>query len=280
MTSAGRASAEKGPGSEDAPEPEGERRPEGLAAGKVVLVTGGASGIGAAAAWRFAQAGAEAVVVADRDGPGAEAVAAAISAAGGRAWAAAVDVTDEAAVESVIDSAVAECGRLDAAFNCAGVTDEMSPFHQLGLDAWDRMMAVNLTGVFLCMKHELRHMAAAGAGAVVNASSGAGLVAAPGLPHYTAAKHGVVGLTKAAASEYARRGVRVNAVLPGATDTPMIRGFIGGDEKIAAMIAATNIRGRLLDPGEVADAVVWLASDAARLVNGQSLVVDGGSLIR
>ena len=274
MTSTERAPAEGTPAPGDAP------ASGGPAAGKAVLVTGGASGIGAAAARRFAEAGAAAVVVADRDGPGAEAVAAAIKAAGGRAWAEAVDVTDEAAVAAVVDAAAAECGGLDAAFNCAGVTDQMSSFHQLDLDAWDRMIAVNLTGVFLCMKHELRHMAEAGAGAVVNASSGAGLVAAPGLPHYTAAKHGVIGLTKAAASEYARRGVRVNAVLPGATDTPMIRGFIGGDEKIAAMIASTNVGGRLLDPREVADAVVWLASDAARLVNGQSLIVDGGSLIR
>lgn len=280
MTSAGRAPAEGTQEPEQAPAAEVGPASGELAAGKAVLVTGGASGIGAAAARRFAEAGAAAVVVADRDGPGAEAVAAAIEASGGRARAAAVDVTDEAAVAAVVDAAAAECGGLDAAFNCAGVTDQMSPFHQLGLDAWDRMIAVNLTGVFLCMKHELRHMAEAGSGAVVNASSGAGLVAAPGLPHYTAAKHGVVGLTKAAASEYARRGVRVNAVLPGATDTPMIRGFIGGDEKIAAMIASTNVGGRLLDPGEVADVVVWLASDAARLVNGQSVIVDGGSLIR
>ena len=141
------------------------------------------------------------------------------------------------------------------------------------------MIRVNLSSVFVCMKHELRHMAAAGSGAIVNTSSGAG-VAAPGLPHYTAAKHGVIGLTKAAAQEYARQGIRVNAVLPGSTDTTMLQDFIAGDEGMAKIIAASNIHGRLIEPGEIADAVVWLASDQARMVNGQSLIVDGGGIVR
>ena len=153
-------------------------------------------------------------------------------------------------------------------------------FHDLDAASWDRMIRVNLSSVFVCMKHELRHMAAAGSGAIVNTSSGAGVVAAPGLPHYTAAKHGVVGLTKAAAQEYARQGIRVNAVLPGSTDTTMLQSFIAGDEGMAKIIASSNIHGRLIEPDEIASAVVWLASPHAGMVNGQSLIVDGGGLVR
>ena len=254
----------------------------GLAQGKVVLVTGAAGGIGRAAAQQFAAQGAAHVVAVDIDAEGAYATAAAINSAEARpvASAAAADVTDEPAVAAMVDEIVAGHGRLDIAFNNAGIADQMSEFHQLAKARWDRMIAVNLTSVFLCMKHELRHMVAQGGGAIVNTSSGAGVVAAPGQPHYTAAKHGVVGLTKAAAQEFARRGIRVNAVLPGSTDTPMIRRFIGDNAEIAKMIAATNIGGRMLTPEEVAETAVWLASDAAGMVNGQSLIVDGGGLVR
>ncbi len=254
----------------------------GLVQGKVVVVTGAAGGIGQAAAQQFAAQGAACVVVADLDAEGAQATATAINAVAPQpvASAAAVDVTDEAAVAAMVDGIVADHGRLDIAFNNAGIADQMSEFHHLDKTRWDRMIGVNLTSVFLCMKHELRHMAERGGGAIVNTSSGAGVVAAPGQPHYTAAKHGVVGLTKAAAQEYARRGIRVNAVLPGSTDTPMIRRFIGDNEEIARMIAATNIGGRMLTADEVAETAVWLASDAASMVNGQSLIVDGGGLVR
>ena len=254
----------------------------GLAQGKVVLVTGAAGGIGRAAAQQFAVQGAAHVVVADLDAEGAHETAAAINSAAPQALASvvAVDVTDEAAVAAMVDGIVADHGRLDIAFNNAGISDMMAEFHNLDKARWDRMVAVNLTSVFLCMKHELRHMAEQGGGAIVNTSSGAGVVAAPGQPHYTAAKHGVVGLTKAAAQEYARRGIRVNAVLPGSTDTPMIRRFIGDNEEIAKLIAATNIGGRMLTPDEVAEVAVWLGSDAASMVNGQSLIVDGGGLVR
>ncbi len=252
----------------------------GLAHNKVVLVTGAAGGIGRAAALQFAGQQAAHVVVADLDEDGAEQTAQRIRDLGGGASAATLDVTDEAGVGELIDRIVAEHGRVDVAFNNAGISDAMSKFHELDRLRWDRMLAVNLTSVFLCMKHELRQMVAQSGGSIVNTSSGAGVVAAPGQPHYTAAKHGVVGLTKAAAQEYARKGIRVNAVLPGSTDTPMIRGFIGDDPGIAELIASTNIHGRLLTADEVAEVAVWLASDAAAMVNGQSLIVDGGGLVR
>ncbi len=248
-----------------------------LAAGLVVFVTGGASGIGRAAALEFAGQGAAHVVVADLDADGAEATVAALDGPGSSAR---LDVADEQAVKGVIDEIVGDHGRLDVAFNNAGINDSAHRFHDLDTESWDRMIRVNLSSVFYCMKHELRHMVDAGHGAIINTSSGAGVVAAPGLPHYTAAKHGVVGLTKAAAQEYARRGIRVNAVLPGSTDTSMLRDFIAGDEAMAKIIAGSNIQGSLLDPADVASTVVWLGSRHAAMVNGQSLVVDGGGIVR
>ena len=248
-----------------------------LAGGKVVFITGGASGIGRAAASAFSAEGAAHVVVADRDIAGAERTVAELAGPGSSLE---LDVTDDDAVAAAVDEVVADHGRLDVAFNNAGVNDVPRAFHELDMDAWERMISVNLSSVFSCMRHELRQMTAAGRGAIVNTSSGAGVVAAPGLPHYTAAKHGVIGLTKAAAQEYARQGIRVNAVLPGSTDTTMLQDFIAGDEGMAKIIAASNIHGRLIEPGEIADAAVWLASDQARMVNGQSLIVDGGGIVR
>ncbi len=248
-----------------------------LATGKVVFVTGGASGIGRAAATEFAAEGASHVVVADIDIEGAEATVGALTGPGSSVR---LDVTYDDAVARVLDRIVAEHGGIDVAFNNAGINDVPHPFHDLPVQRWDRMIEVNLASVYSCMRHELRHMVGAGRGAIVNTSSGAGVVAAPGLPHYTAAKHGVIGLTKAAAQEYARQGIRVNAVLPGSTDTTMLRNFIAGDEAMAKIIANSNIHGELLRPEAVAAAVVWLASDHAGMVNGQSLVVDGGGLVR
>ena len=245
--------------------------------GAVVLVTGGAGGIGAAAARLFARDGAATVVVADvKDS--AETVAAVEAAGATSSWIEA-DLTDEDVVADVVARVVADHGRLDTAFNNAGITGMMTAFHQLDRADWQRMIDVNLTSVFLCMKHELAHMVERGVGgAIVNTSSGAGVMGFPGLPHYVAAKHGVLGLTRTAAAEYARQGIRVNAVLPGPTDTPMIRGFIVDDDGLRAMMASAVPTGDLIDPEEIAEAVVWLASDKARQVSGQAYLVDGGAI--
>ncbi len=248
-----------------------------LAAGKVVFVTGGASGIGRAAAIEFSVEGAAHVVVADIDVEGAEATVVTMRGPGSSVQ---LDVTDDDAVAEAINQIVDEHGRIDIAFNNAGINDVPHQFHDLPVERWDRMLDVNLGSVYSCMRHELRHMATAGRGAIINTSSGAGIVAAPGLPHYTAAKHGVIGLSKAAAQEYARQGIRVNAVLPGSTDTTMLQNFIAGDEGMASLIAKSNILGEHIRPEAVAAAGVWLGSDHAGMVNGQSLVVDGGGLVR
>ena len=243
----------------------------------VVLVTGGAGGIGAAAARLFARDGARAVVVADVKDAG-ETVAAARAAGAEASWVD-VDLTDESAVIDLVAGVVADHGRLDTAFNNAGITGAMTSFHELAKADWDRMIAVNLTSVFLCLKHELAHMVErGGGGAIVNTSSGAGVVGFAGLPHYVAAKHGVLGLTRTAAAEYIGAGIRVNAVLPGPTDTPMIRGFIGDDEGLRKMMASAVPTGDLLEPEDIAEAVVWLASDKARQVSGQAYLVDGGGI--
>lgn len=247
--------------------------------GKTALVTGGGSGIGKAAALLFGRRGAN-VVIADLHGASAEAVAKEICDAGGSALAVQADVTSETAVSVLVARAVEQFGGLDCAFNNAGLSGAYTPFHEVTIDDWDRIIAVDLTSVFLCMKHEIAHMLANGGGAIVNTASGAGFVPAPGQPHYTAAKHGVLGLTKTAAQEYARHGIRVNAVCPGVTDTPMMQGFIGGDASMEKMMLDTLPAGRMGRPDEIAEAVVWLCSDAASFVSGDSMLVDGASVCR
>ena len=180
----------------------------------------------------------------------------------------------------MVAAVVAQYGRLDIAHNNAGISGAPTAFTDLELDVWQAMISTNLTSVFLCMQHELRQMVEQGSGSIVNTSSGAGVVAAPGLPHYTAAKHGVLGLTKCAAQEYAARGIRVNAVLPGTTRTPMIEGFIGGNSDIEKMVTRGIGRKVMGSPDEIAQAVVWLASDRASFVNGESMLVDGATVCR
>lgn len=247
--------------------------------GEVALVTGAGGGIGAATAVLFAAEGARVVVV-DIDAAGAEATAARIEAAGGEAVARAADVTDESQVAAAVADAVDRWGRLDCAHNNAGTSGQPSAFTDLSLDDWNRVVALNLTGVFLCMKHELRVMAPAGRGAIVNTSSGAGIIGFPSLPHYVASKHGVLGLTKTAAQEYVRQGVRVNAICPGTTDTPMMQAFIGGDPGIEKMMRRSVPTGEMGRPEQIAEAVVWLCSERASFVNGESMLVDGGTLCR
>jgi NAD(P)-dependent dehydrogenase (short-subunit alcohol dehydrogenase family) len=247
---------------------------------RVALVTGAASGIGRASAELLATRGC-AVAVVDLDEAGGRETASRIQGAGGEAAFFAADVADENAVEQTIAAVVARYGRLDAALNNAGTSDLPRSWIGFPTERWQRMIAVNLSSVFYCLKHELALMAAQDPigglrGSIVNTSSGAGLVAAPGQPHYTAAKHGVIGLTRSAASEFASAGIRVNAICPGATDTELLRRQ--SPEMLAAMARLSPAR-RLGTPPEVAEAAVWLLSPEAQWVNGQAIVVDGGGVM-
>jgi NAD(P)-dependent dehydrogenase (short-subunit alcohol dehydrogenase family) len=247
----------------------------GVMDGRVALVTGAASGLGRACSVALGAAGAS-VVVADVDADGG---AETVGLVDGPAEFVATDVTDPDAVAAMVGHAVERFGRLDAAVNNAGTTGTGAPVADYSLEDWNRTLALNLTGVFLCMKHEIPAMLAGGdGGAIVNMSSGAGLVGFPGLPAYVASKHGVVGLTRAAALEYVQQGIRVNAVCPGSTRTPMLEAFMGGDPTIEKMMEKSAPIGRLGRPEEIAEAVVWLCSDAASFVVGHALAVDGGAV--
>ncbi|HEV2311436.1 MAG TPA: glucose 1-dehydrogenase [Acidimicrobiia bacterium] len=246
--------------------------------GRAALVTGGASGLGEAAVGLLAGAGAR-VVVADRDAERGEAVVDAVRADGGEAVFQATDVTREADVAAAVARVLDTYGRLDAAINNAGTTGPSAPTADYSLEDWNRVLALNLTGVFLGLKHEIPPMVAQGGGAIVNTSSGAGLVGFAGLPAYVASKHGVVGLTRAAALEYVKAGVRINAVCPGSTRTPMLEGFMGGDPAIERAMASSAPIGRLARPVEIAEAMVWLLSDAASFVVGHAFAVDGGAVV-
>jgi NAD(P)-dependent dehydrogenase (short-subunit alcohol dehydrogenase family) len=247
---------------------------------RVALVTGAASGIGRAAAEQLAARGC-AVAVVDLDEARGREVVRAIAGAGGVADFYAADVADESSVERTITAVVARYGRLDAALNNAGTSDLPRSWIGFPSDRWERMIAVNLSSVFYCLKHELAQMSAQEPidglrGSIVNTSSGAGLVAAPGQPHYTAAKHGVIGLTRSAAAEFASAGIRINAICPGATDTELLRRQ--SPETLAAMARLSPTR-RLGAAPEVAEAAVWLLSPEAQWVNGQAIVVDGGGIM-
>ena len=244
-------------------------------AGKVALVTGAGSGIGLATAKAFGDAGAS-VVLADRREDAVRAAAEGLSASGGKALAVRCDVTDDTQVASMIDRTVFAFGRLDAAFNNAGVMQRRVDTAEISGDEWDRVMAINLRGVWSCMKYELPQMLRNGGGAIVNCSSIGGVIGVPGLAAYHAAKHGVIGLTKTAALEYATRKIRINAVCPGTINTPMAESLTGGDPKILAEFLKDEPIGRIAEPEEVAAAVLWLCSPGASYVVGHALLVDGG----
>jgi NAD(P)-dependent dehydrogenase (short-subunit alcohol dehydrogenase family) len=246
--------------------------------GKVALVTGGGSGIGRETALAFGRAGSK-VVVADRNAGAGEQTTRLIADTGGDATFVACDVSKSGEVEAMINRCVAVYGRLDCAHNNAGVSGSggatRGPTADYSEESWDALMSVNLKGVWLCMKYELQQMLSQGGGAIVTPASIAGLVGIAGNIGYVASKHGVVGLTRAAALEYASRNVRVNAVCPGYIDTPLIEALTN-DAATRAVIESRHPQGRLGTPSEVADAVLWLCSDAASFVNGHTLTVDGG----
>lgn len=248
-------------------------------AGKTAFVTGGASGMGRATAVAFARAGAD-VALADVNADGMAETARLIAAAGGRSLVAVTDVADPTAVEAAVAATVAEFGRLDVAFNNAAIFDAPATIDVQDIDVWNRVIAVNVSGIFHCMKYQSAAMLAQGGGSIINTGSVASQIASLGLTAYTTSKHAVVGLTKKAALDFATSGIRVNAVLPGAIDTPMAAEFSGGTEEGRAAMVALEPMGRLGRPEEIAAAVLWLGSDAASFVTGQCLGVEGGWLAR
>jgi NAD(P)-dependent dehydrogenase (short-subunit alcohol dehydrogenase family) len=248
--------------------------------GKVALVTGGASGIGRASALLFAQQGAS-VVVSDVAVEGGEETVSHIEEFGGKATFVEADVSDAAKVKTLIERTVEAYSRLDYAFNNAGIEGPMATnTADYSDDDWDRVIGINLKGAWLCMKHEIPQMLEQGGGSIVNNSSVAGLVGFEDISAYVASKHGLVGLTKTAALEYAHSGIRVNTVCPGVIRTPMIERATSGSEDAEAGFAALEPVGRMGTPEEVAEAVVWLCSEAASFVTGHAMAVDGGLVAR
>jgi 3-hydroxybutyrate dehydrogenase len=245
--------------------------------GKVALVTGAASGIGRATALTFAREGAK-LVVADINEDGGQQTVHMITEHGGEATFVQVNVTSATQVEAMISKTVETYGRLDCAHNNAGVTQQdYPPTAEYPEDDWNRVMAINLTGVWLCMKYELQQMVQQGGGAIVNTASVAGLVGLAGRSAYVASKHGVIGLTKTAALEYAKQGIRVNCVCPGYIRTPMVEYVIQHEgPQLEEQMAAREPIGRLGKPEEIAETVIWLCSDAASFVTGHTMTVDGG----
>jgi len=247
----------------------------GLVDGKVALVTGAGSGIGRGSAIAFAQEGAK-VIVADVVVEGGEETVRMIKDAGGEAAFIKCDVSKAADVEAMVKFAVDTYGTLDYAHNNAGIEGPMSPTADYAEADWDKVISINLKGVWLCMKSEIPVMLAGGGGAIVNTASIAGLVGFQGLPAYSASKWGVNGITKAAALEYAQAGIRVNSVCPGVIQTAMVDRLVSAQPEMEAGLLAGTPMGRLGQPDDIAQAVVWLCSDRASFVTGHNMAVDGG----
>ena len=240
--------------------------------GKVAFVTGAASGIGRATAIAFAAEGANCAVL-DRTEDALSATAKAVKDTGGEVLVIACDVSKPEQVEAAIRRVVETFGRLDIAFNNAGVENKAAPVHEIELAEWDRILDINLRGTFVCMKHELAQMVRQGGGVIVNTSSGAGVRGVAGGASYTASKHAIIGLTKSAALDYAKQNIRVNAILPGNIETPMMDRFTDGDIQKAIDLEPV---GRLGKPEEIADAVLWMSADLGAFVTGAAIFVDGG----
>ncbi len=242
---------------------------------KVVLVTGGGGGIGRASALAFARAGAR-VAVTDRDVEAGQATAEQVLALGGEAVFIQADVVQAAQVQAMVAQVVARFGRLDCAFNNAGIEEEHMRLADCEEATFDRILGVNVKGVWLCMKYQIAQMLTQGGGAIVNTASVAGLVGAPKMAAYSASKHAVIGLTKSAAAEYGRKGIRINAVCPAVIRTEMFNRAVQADPKVATSVAGLHPIGRIGEAEEVASAVLWLSSDAASFVTGHAHTVDGG----
>lgn len=242
--------------------------------GKVAIVTGGASGIGEATAWKLAREGAS-VIVADRDENGGGRVAAEISATGGTAVFQRIDISSVSDVEALIRRAVDGYGGLHLAVNNAGFGHPPARLHELEAGTWDALMDVNLRGTWLCLRAELAHMVEAGGGAIVNTASVAGLKGVSGLSAYSTSKHAVIGLTRNAAIDYVTDGIRVNAVAPGTVATPLM---LGQPKEVVDAFTALMPAGRLAEPDEVANVIAWLLSDQASYVSGEVVVIDHAAM--